>query len=134
MAALKIVPLSALLLELIVLISFNDSDEEEKRRNGPSGTAQSANQKPGEKPDADEENEGEEGPATPAAVAAEKAAPQQTAGKGFAYNFDGDTPGQMPANFHGAKTGGGAPEKWVVTADPNASSKPNVVAQTSTDQ
>ncbi len=134
MAALKIVPLAALLLGLIVLVSCNDSDEDEKRPNSPSGTAQSSNQKPGEKPDADEENEGEEGPATPAAVAAEKAAPQQTSGKGFAYTFDGDTPGQMPAKFHGAKTGGGTQEKWAVTADPTAPSKPNVVAQTSTDQ
>ena len=134
MAALKIVLLAAILLGLIVLISCTDSDEDEKRPNSPSGTAQSANQKPGQKPDADEAEEGEEGPATPAAVAAEKAAPQQTAGKGFAYNFDGDTPGQLPAQFHSAKTGGEAPQKWMVTADPTATSKPNVVAQTSTDQ
>ena len=64
MAAFKMLLLAALLLGLIVLISCNDSDEDEKRPNSPSGTAQSANQKPGEKPDADEENEGEEGPAT----------------------------------------------------------------------
>ncbi len=134
MAALKIVPLAAILLGLIVLISCNDSDEDEKRPNSTNGTVQSANQKPGQKPDADEAEEGEEGPATPAAVAAEKAAPQQTAGKQFAYNFDGDTPGQLPAQFHSAKTGGGAPEKWMVTADPTATSKPNIVGQTSTDE
>ena len=134
MSALKIVPLAALLLGLIVLTSCNDSDEDEKRPSSPSGAAQSANQKPGQKPDADEVEEGEEGPAAPAIVAAEKAAPQQTAGKQFAYNFDADTPGQMPAKFHSAKTGGGAQEKWVVSADPMAPSKPNVVAQTSTDQ
>ncbi len=134
MAALKVVPLAAVLFGLIVLISCKDSDEDEKRPNSPTGTVQSANQKPGEKPDADEGEEGEEGPATPAAVAAEKAAPRQTAGNQFAYNFDGDTPGQMPAKFHSAKTGGGAGEKWAVTADPTAPSKPNVVAQTSTDQ
>src|SRR6266542_425506 len=110
MAALKVVLLAVVLLGLIVLISCNEGDEDEKRPNSPSGTAQSANQTPGEKPAADEENEGEEGPATPAAVAAEKAAPQQTAGKGFAYNFDGDTAGQMAAKCHGAKTGGGARE------------------------
>src|SRR5437867_273892 len=97
MSALKIVPLAALFLGLIVLISCNDSDEDEKRPNSASRTAPSANQKPGERPDADEGEEGEQGPATPAAVAAEKAAPQQTAGKEFTYNFDGDTPGQMPA-------------------------------------
>ncbi len=132
MATLKMVFLAALLLGLIVLISCNDSDE--KRPNSQNGTAQSANQKPGQKPNADEAKEGEEGPATPAAVAAEKPAPRQTAGKQFAYNFDRDTPGQLPAQFHSAKTGGGAPEKWVVTDDPTAPSKPHVAAQTSTDQ
>src|SRR5207237_10276509 len=97
MAALKIVLLAAILLGLIVLISCTDSDEDEKRPNSPSGTAQSANQKPGETPDADEENEGEEGPATPAAVAAEKAAPQQTAGKQVAYKVEGHTAAQVNA-------------------------------------
>jgi len=134
MAALKFVLLAAVLLGLIVLICCKDSDEDEKRPNSPTGTAQSANKKPGEKPEADEGEGGEEGPATPAAVATEKAAPQQTSGNQFAYNFDGDTPGQLPARFHSAKTGGGAPVKWMVTADPTAPSKPNVVAQTSTDQ
>src|SRR5437667_5300284 len=134
MAAFKLVPLAALLIGLVVLISCNDSDEDEERPNSSNGTAQSANQKREAKSDADESEEGEEGPATPAAVAAEKAAPQQTSGKQFAYNFDGDAAGQLPAKFHGAKTGGGTQEKWVVTADPAAPSKPKVVAQTSTDQ
>jgi len=134
MAALKIALLAAVLLGLIVLMGCNEKDEDEKRASSSNGTAQSANQKPGEKPDADEGEEGEEGPATPVPAAAEKPAPQQTSGKQFAYNFDGDTLGQMPAKFHSAKTGGGAQEKWVVTADPAAPSKPNVVAQTSTDQ
>jgi hypothetical protein len=95
---------------------------------------QTSNQKPREKPDADEGEEGEEGPATPAAVAAEKPAPQQTSGKQFAYDFDHNTPGQLPSKFHSAKTGGGTQEKWAVTVDPSAPSKPNVVVQTSTDQ
>jgi hypothetical protein len=134
MAALRLVPLAALLLGLIVLISCNDSDEDEKRPRSANGTAQSANQKPELEPDKDEGEEGEEGPTAPAAVEAEKAAPQQTAGKQFTYNFAGDAAGQMPAKFHSAKTGGGTQEKWAVTADPTAPSKPNVVAQTSTDQ
>ena len=134
MAALKIALRAAVLLGLIALISCRDNDEEEKRVSSPNGTKQSANQKPGEKADADEGEEREEGPANPAAVAAEKAAPQQTSGKQFAYNFDGDMPGQMPTKFHSAKTGGGAQEKWAVTADATAPSKPNVVAQTSSDQ
>ncbi len=135
MAALKIALLAAVLLGLILLVACNDSDEDEKRASGPNGTAQTVNQqKPGEKPDADEREEGEEGPASPAAVAAEKAAPQETAGKQFVYNFDTDTAGQMPSKFHSAKTGGGGQERWAVTTDPTAPSKPNVVAQTSTDQ
>jgi len=133
-AVLRFVPFAALLVGLIVLISCNDSNEDEKRPSSANGTAQSANQKTGQNRDADEVEEGEEGPATPATVAAEKPAPRQTAGKQFGYNFDGDTPGQMPSQFHSAKTGGGGPEKWVVTADPTAPSKPNVIAQTSTDQ
>ena len=134
MAALKIVLLAVVLLGLIVLISCKDNDEDEKRATGPNGTAQTANPKSGEKPDADEGEEGEEGPAAPAAVATEKPAPQQASGKQFTYNFDGDTPGQVAAKFHSAKTGGGTQEKWAVTADPTAPSKPNVVSQTSTDQ
>ncbi len=134
MAALKIALLAAVLLGLIALISCKDSDEDEKRTSSPNGTAQSASQKPGEKPEAGEAEEGEEGPATPAAVATEKAAPQQASGKQFEYNFDSDTAGQLPTKFHSAKTGGGVPEKWVVTTDPTAPSKPNLVAQTSTDQ
>ena len=95
---------------------------------------QTTTQKPAEKSEAEEGEEGEEGPANPASVAAEKSAPLQTSGKQFVYNFDSDAPGQLPAKFHGARTGGGTQEKWAVTTDPTAPSKPNVVAQTSTDQ
>src|SRR5207237_9597156 len=88
---------------------------------------------PGERQDAD--GEGADGaPDTPAAVAPEQRAAQQTPGKQSVYNFDDDAPGQLPAKFHGAKTGGGTQEKWIVTADPSAPSKANGVAQTSTDQ
>jgi|SRR6202158_6243272 len=118
------------------LVACNDKDADEQQPSASKTVAgqQTAAQKPAEKPEADEGEEGEEGPATPAAVAAEKPAPQQTSGKQFAYNFDSDTPGQLPAKFHGAKTGGGTQEKWVVTTDTTAPSRPNVVAQTSTDQ
>src|SRR5258708_23579215 len=67
-------------------------------------------------------------------AAAEPRAAQQVTGMQFIYNFDSDATGQMPAKFHSAKTGGGAQEKWAVMADPTAPSKPNVVAQTSTDK
>ena len=51
----------------------------------------------------------------------------------FTYNFDSDAVGAMPAKFHSARTGKGAESKWVVMADPTTTSKPNIVAQTSTD-
>jgi len=126
----------AVLFGLAGLVACNDTDTDERQSSASKAVAgqQTAAQKPAEKPDADEGEEGEEGPANPAAVAAEKPAPQRPSGKQFAYNFDSDTPGQLPAKFHGAKTGGGTQEKWTVTADPSAPSKPNVVAQTSTDQ
>src|SRR5258708_13768016 len=63
----------------------------------------------------------------------ETPAPQQSAGVSFTYNFDSDAGGTVPAKFHGARTGKGAESKWAVMADPTAPSKPNVVAQTSTD-
>ncbi len=118
------------------LVACNDKDTSEQQTSASKAVAgqQTAAQKPAEKPDADEGEEGEEGPATPAAVAAEKPAPQQTSGKQSVYTFDSGTSGRLPAKFHSAKTGGGTPEKWVVTADPTAPSKPNTVAQTSTDQ
>jgi len=64
----------------------------------------------------------------------ESQAPPQTAGASFTYNFDSDTVGATPAKFHSARTGQGAESKWEVMADPSAPSKPNVVAQTSTDK
>jgi hypothetical protein len=126
----------AVVFGLAALVACNDKDTDEQQTSASKAVAgqQAAVQKPVEKPEADEGEEGEEGPATPAAVAAEKPVPQETSGKQFAYNFDSDTPRQLPEKFHGAKTGGGTQEKWVVTTDPTAPSKPNVVAQTSTDQ
>ena len=64
----------------------------------------------------------------------ERPAPPQAAGASFTYNFDGDTVGIVPAKFHSARTGQGAESKWEVMADPTAPSKPNLVAQTSTDK
>ena len=40
----------------------------------------------------------------------------------------------MPAKFHAARTGQGGEGKWAVMVDSTAPSKPNVVAQTSTDK
>lgn len=63
----------------------------------------------------------------------EPPAEQQPEGASFTYSFDADAVGNMPAKFHSARTGKGAESKWVVMVDPTAPSKPNVVAQTSTD-
>jgi len=60
-------------------------------------------------------------------------AEQQPEGASFTYSFDADAVGNMPAKFHSARTGKGAESKWVVMMDPTAPSKPDVVAQTSTD-
>src|SRR6266851_2948338 len=136
MEKLRIALWVAVVFGLAALVACNDKDTDEQQTSASRTVAgqQAAAQKAAEKPEADEGEEGEEGPATPSAVAAEKPASQQTLGKQFAYNFDSDIPGQSPEKFHSAKTGGGAEQKWVVTTDPTAPSKPNVVAQTSTDQ
>ncbi len=136
MSKLNFALVAVMLVALAGLMSCNDngSNEHPTGMSKAAALTQAATQKPEEKPDADEGEEGEEGPATPAAVTAEKPAPQQTSGKQFVYNFDSDTPGQLPAKFHSGKTGAGTPEKWAVTADPTAPSTPNVVAQTSTDK
>ena len=135
MSRLKYVLLMVALVALAIVASCNDRERDEQKTGAAKTAAsQSTAQKPNQKPDTDEDEEGEEGPTTPAAVAQEKPAPRQPAGKQLVYDFDTDTPGQVPAKFHTAKTGGGALEKWSVTAEPTAPSKPNVVAQTSTDQ
>jgi hypothetical protein len=64
----------------------------------------------------------------------ERPARLQAAGQTQTYNFDSDKTGEIPAGFHGARTGQGSEGKWVVTADSTAPSKPNVVAQTSRDR
>ncbi len=68
------------------------------------------------------------------AASPEKPAPPQAPGTTLSYNFDQETAGAMPAKFHAARTGQGSEGKWAVTTDPTAPSKPNVVAQTSTDK
>src|SRR5437667_778627 len=128
--------IAAALLWLAGLVACNDKDKDDQQSNASKAVAgqQTAAQKPSGKPDADEGEEGEEGPATPAAVAAEKPAPLQTHGQQFVYNFDADSAGQLPGKFHAARTGSGAESKWVVMSDAAAPSRPNVVAQTSTDR
>jgi hypothetical protein len=64
----------------------------------------------------------------------ESPAPLPAPGTSFAYTFDADAVGAFPAKFHRAHTGQGAEGQWKVLADPSAPSKPNVLAQTSTDK
>jgi Domain of Unknown Function (DUF1080) len=79
--------------------------------------------------DDDEQPEGKAMTATP-----ESSAPTQKAGTTSIYNFDSDATGQLPAKFHEGLTGSGGGVKWVVQADDSAPSKPNVLAQTSSDK
>lgn len=68
------------------------------------------------------------------AASLEASAPLQPAGQSITYNFDSDNSGTMPAKFHSARTGQGTEGKWVVMSEATAPSKPNVVAQVSTDK
>jgi hypothetical protein len=49
------------------------------------------------------------------------------------WTFDSDTAGQAPAGFSFGRTGKGAEGQWLVRAESDAPSKPNVLAQVSTD-
>jgi len=49
------------------------------------------------------------------------------------HNFDADTAGQPPAGFEFGRTGGGAQGKWIVKAEKDAPSGPNVLAQVDAD-
>jgi len=105
MGTLKIALLASAFVALAALQACKDNDEDEKQ----------------------------ETKAGASAVATEQPAPMQAAGQQLVYNFDSDAVGQMPAKFHSARTGQGSESKWTVMSDPSAPSKPNVVAQTSTD-
>ncbi len=49
------------------------------------------------------------------------------------WNFDSDAAGKPPGGFSFGRTGKGAEGQWVVRAEADAPSKPNVLAQVSTD-
>jgi hypothetical protein len=134
MSKLRVALLAVVLFGLASLFSCADTDKDEKRADTSKVAAASQSptqQKPAEK-DA-EEDEGEEGAPNTAAPQAEKPAPLQASGQQLIYDFDSDPVGQLPASFHSARTGQGSESKWAVISDPTAPSKPNVVAQTSTD-
>ena len=60
-------------------------------------------------------------------------APSSSTVKPMVFNFDSDPVGKLPARFRSALTGQGTPGTWVVKEDATAPSKPNALAQTSTD-
>ena len=75
----------------------------------------------------------EDGRETPTAAKREPALPWPAFGNPVVYNFDSDATSKPPAKFSSARTGRGSEGVWVVLQDPTAPSKPNVLAQTSTD-
>ena len=52
---------------------------------------------------------------------------------GQAISFDSAKPGSLPPDWVVAMTHEGGSPKWEIVADPSAPSRPNVIAQTSTD-
>src|SRR6266851_2517435 len=122
--------LAAVLVAVAGLACTNTARDEKQTGNSAAATTPVATQ---QEPQEDAE-EAEEGAPNPAATAAEKPATQQASGQQLIYNFDSDSVGQLPAKFHSARTGQGSESTWAVMADATAPSKPNVVAQTSTDK
>jgi len=134
MSKLRVALLAVVLFGLASLFSCADTDKDEKRTDTSKVATASQSptqQKPAEK--GADEDEGEEGAPNAATPQAEKPAPLQASGQQLIYDFDSDPVGQLPASFHSARTGQGSESKWAVISDPTAPSKPNVVAQTSTD-
>src|SRR2546428_9524283 len=133
MGKLKVALLAAVVFGLASLLACTDTDSDRKKtvNSAVAAPGQAASQQKTEENDADENGEGAP---NSAAAAPEKSAPQQASGQQLIYNFDSDPVGQLPAKFHSARTGQGSESKWAVMADPIAPSKPNVLAQTSTDK
>jgi len=85
----------------------------------------------GEKGEKDED-EDEKAPTVSASPAPQLGA-ALPAGKAATYNFDQASLGSLPPNFISSRTGGGDLGTWKVLSDTTQRSKPNVLAQTSTD-
>ena len=80
-----------------------------------------------------EKDEDEKAP-TASANPAQQQGADLPAGKPATYNFDQASLGSLPSNFISSRTGGGDRGTWVVLSDTTEPSKPNVLAQTSTDR
>ena len=72
--------------------------------------------------------------AAPAATKSTQPPVNLPAGRAASYNFDNVGVGNLPSNFTSALTGAGEMGNWTVLSDDSASSKPNVLAQTSSDR
>src|SRR6266567_768106 len=81
-----------------------------------------------------DEDEDEKAPTASASPAQQQGAAALPAGKAATYNFDGASLGSLPSNFISSRTGGGDMGTWAVLSDNTTPSKPNVLAQTSTDR
>ncbi len=81
-----------------------------------------------------DEDEDEKAPTASASPAQQQGVAALPAGKAATYNFDGASLGSLPSNFISSRTGGGDMGTWAVLSDNTTPSKPNVLAQTSTDR
>ncbi len=75
--------------------------------------------------------------ATPASTPATSSAPAVSslgAQAAIGWTFDSATVGQAPSGFSFGRTGSGRPGRWVVRAEPDAPSGPNVLAQEDSDR
>jgi hypothetical protein len=79
------------------------------------------------------EDEDEKAPTASVSPAPQQLALALPAGKAASYNFDQASLGSLPSNFISSRTGGGDLGTWAVLSDTTQPSKPNVLAQTSTD-
>ena len=79
----------------------------------------------------DDDDEDERPTGGVASVSAPVNAP--LAQSGITWNFDAATTGSPPTGFSFGRTGSGRPGRWVVRAAPDASSRPNVLAQEDND-
>jgi hypothetical protein len=68
-----------------------------------------------------------------AILVASAARAQESKGTSTVINFDQEVPERAPTGFSIARTGGGAVGRWVVKAEKDAPSAPNVLAQVETD-
>jgi hypothetical protein len=112
MVAIRFAVSAALVLGLVCLVACKGKDDDKQKASN-TNSSEETPQQPSLVADEDDEN-----PAEVNATASESPAPLQAAGHEFVYNFDSDSPEQLPQKFHSAITGSGREGKWLVIADP----------------